>query len=101
MQQAGDALLIPEGWWHQVDSQAGTLAVNFWWSPQPGKPPLPAPYLLRRTLQAMTEARMAAELGLLKRRPAPTQAHQVPELAKLRSTALPKPNACNVAQAAT
>lgn len=29
--QAGDALFIPEGWWHQVDSQPTTIAVNFWW----------------------------------------------------------------------
>lgn len=27
---AGDALFIPEGWWHQVDSDAFTIAVNFW-----------------------------------------------------------------------
>lgn len=29
--QAGDALFIPEGWWHQVDSDHTTIAVNFWW----------------------------------------------------------------------
>lgn len=28
---AGDALFIPEGWFHQVDSNALTVAVNFWW----------------------------------------------------------------------
>lgn len=27
----GDALYIPEGWWHQVDSDPHTAAVNFWW----------------------------------------------------------------------
>lgn len=32
----GDALYIPEGWWHQVDSEPGTLAVNFWWDISPG-----------------------------------------------------------------
>ena len=26
----GDALFIPEGWWHQVDSSAGCVAVNIW-----------------------------------------------------------------------
>ena len=28
---AGDAVFIPEGWWHQVDSSDHTIAVNFWW----------------------------------------------------------------------
>lgn len=28
---AGDALFIPEGWFHQVDSDDMTIAVNFWW----------------------------------------------------------------------
>ncbi|KAJ9547749.1 hypothetical protein OSB04_020292, partial [Centaurea solstitialis] len=28
---AGDALFIPEGWFHQVDSESLTVAVNFWW----------------------------------------------------------------------
>ena len=27
---AGDALFIPEGWWHQVRSQKCTMALNFW-----------------------------------------------------------------------
>ncbi|XP_058105308.1 lysine-specific demethylase JMJ31 isoform X2 [Magnolia sinica] len=29
--QAGDALYIPEGWFHQVDSDDLTIAVNIWW----------------------------------------------------------------------
>ncbi|KAL8138982.1 hypothetical protein V2J09_004983 [Rumex salicifolius] len=29
--QEGDALFIPEGWLHQVDSDDLTIAVNFWW----------------------------------------------------------------------
>ncbi|XP_008451321.1 lysine-specific demethylase JMJ31 isoform X3 [Cucumis melo] len=29
--RAGDALFIPEGWFHQVDSDELTIAVNFWW----------------------------------------------------------------------
>lgn len=28
---AGDVLLIPEGWWHQVSSSAVSIAVNMWW----------------------------------------------------------------------
>ena len=27
---AGDALYIPEGFWHQVDSSGSTIAVNYW-----------------------------------------------------------------------
>lgn len=27
---AGDAIFIPEGWWHQVDSDPFTVAINFW-----------------------------------------------------------------------
>mmetsp|Transcript_39812 Transcript_39812/g.94556 ORF Transcript_39812/g.94556 Transcript_39812/m.94556 type:complete len:396 (-) Transcript_39812:178-1365(-) len=29
--EPGDALFIPEGWWHQVSSAKATIAVNFWW----------------------------------------------------------------------
>mmetsp|Transcript_64 Transcript_64/g.206 ORF Transcript_64/g.206 Transcript_64/m.206 type:complete len:507 (+) Transcript_64:176-1696(+) len=29
--EPGDALFIPEGWWHQVDSYGLCLAVNTWW----------------------------------------------------------------------
>ncbi|RMX66863.1 hypothetical protein KXD40_001967 [Peronospora effusa] len=29
---AGDALVIPEGWWHKVDSDKFTIAVNYWWN---------------------------------------------------------------------
>ncbi|GAV84361.1 Cupin_8 domain-containing protein [Cephalotus follicularis] len=29
--QEGDALFIPEGWFHQIDSDDLTIAVNFWW----------------------------------------------------------------------
>ncbi|CAN6462922.1 unnamed protein product [Victoria cruziana] len=28
---AGDALFIPEGWFHQVDTDDLTIAINFWW----------------------------------------------------------------------
>lgn len=28
---AGESLFIPEGWFHQVDSSSGTIAINFWW----------------------------------------------------------------------
>ncbi|GLI65195.1 hypothetical protein VaNZ11_008657 [Volvox africanus] len=30
--RAGDALFLPEGWWHQVDSgPETTIAINYWW----------------------------------------------------------------------
>ena len=29
--QAGDVLFIPEGYWHQIDSTGGTIAVNIWY----------------------------------------------------------------------
>ncbi|KAL2612998.1 hypothetical protein R1flu_024690 [Riccia fluitans] len=32
--QPGDALFIPEGWYHQVDNVGVTIAVNFWWPSQ-------------------------------------------------------------------
>ena len=28
---AGDALVIPEGWWHAVKSLQPSISVNFWW----------------------------------------------------------------------
>ncbi|KAF7818365.1 jmjC domain-containing protein C isoform X1 [Senna tora] len=28
---AGDALFIPEGWFHQIDSDDLTIAINIWW----------------------------------------------------------------------
>lgn len=54
---AGDALVIPEGWWHNVQSTAGCIAVNFWYSGRAADlraAPAPAkPYLLRQLLMAM------------------------------------------------
>ncbi|TYZ61268.1 hypothetical protein PybrP1_009569 [[Pythium] brassicae (nom. inval.)] len=53
---AGDALFIPEGWWHQVDSDASTIAVNFWFDGLQKHlatqvPKAMAPYCLRVLLQ--------------------------------------------------
>jgi len=28
--EAGEGLFLPEGWWHQVDSEGGTVAINLW-----------------------------------------------------------------------
>ncbi|KAG2490977.1 hypothetical protein HYH03_010651 [Edaphochlamys debaryana] len=43
----GDALFIPEGWWHQVDSGPGTtLGLNYWWRSAMAQALLEAPPLL-------------------------------------------------------
>lgn len=57
--QAGDALFLPEGWWHQIDSTGITIAVNFWW-PSEFEALLGGhmdAYYLRRIVQSLTEAR--------------------------------------------
>lgn len=51
-----DALFIPEGWWHQVDSDAFTIAVNFWFDGLQKQlttevPDALTPYCLRVLLQ--------------------------------------------------
>ena len=57
----GDALFIPEGWWHAVFSAPGTIAINFWWAgmravicrePQ-------ATYLARSLLHSLCEASLS------------------------------------------
>jgi hypothetical protein len=30
--RAGDVLLLPYGWWHQVQTTGRSLAVNYWWT---------------------------------------------------------------------
>ncbi|KAK9807971.1 hypothetical protein WJX73_008943 [Symbiochloris irregularis] len=59
--EAGDALYIPQGWWHQVDSADVTIAVNFWWqSPAASAAQGPAAaFLLRESLRTLTQAHMA------------------------------------------
>lgn len=56
--RAGDALFLPEGWYHQVDSEAVTIAVNLWW---PSNVSLQLgthmdAYLLRRLLANLLDA---------------------------------------------
>lgn len=55
--QAGDALFIPEGWWHQVDSQDMTIAVNFWWRSAFSKSLQPHmyAYYLRRIMDGLLD----------------------------------------------
>ncbi|EFJ43966.1 hypothetical protein VOLCADRAFT_106593 [Volvox carteri f. nagariensis] len=63
--QAGDALFIPEGWWHQVDSgPETTIAVNYWWRSALTQlltappPPLPPAALAAAMLSAENSPRV-------------------------------------------
>lgn len=66
--RAGDALLIPQGWWHEVRSAERTIAVNFWTQQlaltTPNAPPHMAQFLLRESalacMQAMRVQRLKA-----------------------------------------
>lgn len=56
--QAGDALFIPEGWWHAVRSEPCTVAINYWFrSPlhalQHGHAEHMLGYMLRSSLHQM------------------------------------------------
>ncbi|KAL0459485.1 UNVERIFIED_CONTAM: tRNA wybutosine-synthesizing protein 5 [Sesamum latifolium] len=57
---AGDALFIPEGWFHQVDSGHLTIAVNFWWRSDMMSHMLEHmdAYYLRRILKRLTDKEM-------------------------------------------
>eukprot|EP00887_Chlorella_sp_A99_P005405 scaffold1.g5405.t1 len=67
--QPGDALFIPEGWWHQVESGAHTLAVNCWWesavSAALGTPT--DAFYLRRLAQSLLEQEKVRALAALER----------------------------------
>ncbi|KAH1108197.1 hypothetical protein J1N35_011965 [Gossypium stocksii] len=58
--QAGDALFIPEGWFHQVDSDELTIAVNYWWrsSIMSSLSDHMDAYYLRRILGRLTDREM-------------------------------------------
>ncbi|KAK9830912.1 hypothetical protein WJX81_004106 [Elliptochloris bilobata] len=61
----GDALFIPEGWWHSVCSAPASAAVNLWWRSRFGAalgPPHMATYQLRRCAQELADAERAALL---------------------------------------
>ncbi|XP_022771160.1 uncharacterized protein LOC111314264 isoform X2 [Durio zibethinus] len=57
---AGDALFIPEGWFHQVDSYDLTIAVNYWWcsSIMSSLADHMDAYYLRRILRRLTDREM-------------------------------------------
>ncbi len=90
MVQAGDALFIPEGWWHQIDSDSLTMAVSHWWggpatTAMTAAAPDAGPYHLRRLLRAEVERRTAQLLASI----APFDVDQNPSLTEdlLRSVA--------------
>ncbi|KAL6338301.1 hypothetical protein AAG906_018576 [Vitis piasezkii] len=62
---AGDALFIPEGWFHQVDSNDLTIAVNFWWRSNitSSLSEHMDAYYLRRILRRLTDKEMNQLLG--------------------------------------
>eukprot|EP00913_Durusdinium_trenchii_P001952 g1806.t1 len=73
----GDALLIPEGWWHHVktsgvpDATTGqpvAIAMNLWWRQYPREPTVARPYLLRRLLGDMLAQRTGRHLRRSPRR---------------------------------
>lgn len=70
--EAGDALFIPCGWWHQIDSPGTTIAVNFWWSApacEAAQSPAAA-FLLRESLRSLTHSHMTALLSQVQPVPA-------------------------------
>lgn len=58
----GDALFLPEGWWHQVDSEGFTAAISLWWKSQFERSiesnPHSAPYALRRSMEVLVSSRV-------------------------------------------
>ena len=80
--QAGDALFIPEGWWHQVDSAQTTIAVNFWWQSAFTKglqqQPHMQQYYLRRLMDGLLDTERSNALASVQPHPA-VQALQAAE----------------------
>ncbi|CAL0300599.1 unnamed protein product [Lupinus luteus] len=71
--EAGDALFIPEGWFHQVDSDDLTIAINFWWKSNIMSSMLEHmdAYYLRRILRRLIDKEMdqlLLQLGIGKTR---------------------------------
>ncbi|XP_073223911.1 lysine-specific demethylase JMJ31 isoform X5 [Cicer arietinum] len=62
--EAGDALFIPEGWFHQVDSDDLTIAINFWWRSNIMSSMLEHMdgYYLRRILRRLIDKEMDQQL---------------------------------------
>jgi hypothetical protein len=64
----GDALLIPAGYWHHVASEAGTLAINFWFPPVAPHPAVAARKLIRDMVEDTLAASRAASALAARRR---------------------------------
>ncbi|CAL5206976.1 unnamed protein product [Lathyrus oleraceus] len=62
--EAGDALFIPEGWFHQVDSDDLTIAINLWWRSNTMSCMLEHmdAYYLRRILRRLIDKEMDQQL---------------------------------------
>ena len=52
--QPGDALFIPEGWWHAVRSAPASAAVNLWWRSRCASPTHP-PHMSRGLQAALLQ----------------------------------------------
>uniref|UniRef100_A0A7N2RF50 JmjC domain-containing protein n=1 Tax=Quercus lobata TaxID=97700 RepID=A0A7N2RF50_QUELO len=63
---AGDALFIPEGWFHQVDSDDLTIAINFWWrsNMMSSMEEHMDAYYLRRILKSLQKFRISGLLQI-------------------------------------
>ncbi|EOA20355.1 hypothetical protein CARUB_v10000670mg [Capsella rubella] len=72
---AGDAVFIPEGWFHQVDSDDLTIAVNFWWQSNimSNMPEHMDSYYLRRITRRLIDR----EMSLLVLKPSSTDLKQL------------------------
>ena len=80
----GDALLIPEGWWHHVktlgregEAQPMALAVNIWWRGYPREPKAARPYVLRRLLGEMLARRTASHFNIRQKPRKPRKTREV------------------------
>lgn len=58
---AGDALFIPEGWWHTVQSTERTMAVNFWFEHRPLHALLSEEHMLPYFLRSMAYSMITDE----------------------------------------
>ncbi|VVB17064.1 unnamed protein product [Arabis nemorensis] len=74
---AGDAVFIPEGWFHQVDSDELTIAVNFWW--QSNIMSNLAEHMDSYYLRRITRRLIDREMSLLVSKPSSTDLKQLSE----------------------